>query len=311
MRILGCVVLTVVCLLVAAVPCLAADVVAPKPEVRPVTPKPCVMQSLYMLQTEGMKFQAERLKLTEDQKTKLDEVTGKSDDALKPLIEAQRKASQDYAALLIKPDARVAEVKTAAEAAVKAEGAILAERVNRLFAIRALLTPEQLAEFNSNLEMQTRIWRMDNPGVPQPRPAAPKPAGPAQPAQPAAPISPAAPSSAKNWVTSPSGLEYADIKAGTGSAAKAGDVVTVQYKGWLDNGTVFDTSRQPGRQAFAFKLGAGQVIKGWDEGVAGMKAGGVRELKIPPALGYGGQDMGNIPANSTLHFEVELIKIGD
>ena len=110
------------------------------------------------------------------------------------------------------------------------------------------------------------------------------------------------------WTVTKSGLKYKDKKVGKGAEAKAGDTVTVHYKGWLDNGTVFDTSKKPGREPFAFTLGGGQVIKGWDEGVAGMKVGGVRELVIPPDLGYGDMEMGTIPANSTLHFEVELLQ---
>lgn len=292
-------------LLVSASVAFAEDTAAPQPAANPsLTPKPCAMQSLWMLQG-GTKLLSERLKLTEDQNTKVAQVMVKADEALKPLIEAQRKAAQDYAVLLIKPDAREADVKIAADAAIKAEGAILAERIKLLYAIRALLTPEQLSQFNSALEMQTRIWRVDNPAF------APPSLTPAKPLEKPQSAPSALSEIKKNWVASPTGLEYAEIKPGSGPAAKSGDVVTVHYKGWLDNGTVFDTTRKPGRQPFAFKLGAGQVIKGWDEGVAGMNVGGVRELKIPPALGYGSQDMGNIPPNSTLHFEVELIKIGD
>jgi len=114
----------------------------------------------------------------------------------------------------------------------------------------------------------------------------------------------------KGFIKTASGLMYKDRKIGKGTAAKAGDKVIVHYKGWLDNGQVFDSSRKPGRDPFSFTLGRGEVIKGWDEGVTGMKPGGVRELIIPPSLGYGDQDLGNIPPNSTLHFEVELLKIG-
>jgi FKBP-type peptidyl-prolyl cis-trans isomerase len=97
-----------------------------------------------------------------------------------------------------------------------------------------------------------------------------------------------------------------DEVVGTGTEAKAGDSVTVQYVGMLTNGTVFDASANHGTQGFTFNLGAGQVIKGWDEGVVGMKVGGKRELVIPASLGYGAQAVGSIPANSTLVFEVEL-----
>ena len=114
----------------------------------------------------------------------------------------------------------------------------------------------------------------------------------------------------QGFTKTPSGLMYKDIKVGTGATAKSGEKVTVNYKGWLDNGTVFDTSKKPGREPLEFSLGAGQVIPGWDEGVQGMKVGGVRELIIPPDLGYGSIEMGAIPPNSTLHFQVELLKVG-
>jgi FKBP-type peptidyl-prolyl cis-trans isomerase FkpA len=106
-------------------------------------------------------------------------------------------------------------------------------------------------------------------------------------------------------------LKAEDEVVGTGTEAKAGDTVTVQYVGMLTNGTVFDASRNHGDAGFTFQLGAGQVIKGWDMGVAGMKVGGKRKLTIPASLAYGDQAVGGvIPANSTLIFEVELIKVG-
>lgn len=105
-------------------------------------------------------------------------------------------------------------------------------------------------------------------------------------------------------VTTTSGLQYWDIQPGTGAEAKKGDTVSVQYSGWLTNGKLFDSSR--GRP-FTFTIGAGQVIKGWEEGVAGMKIGGKRQLKIPPELAYGaGGYPGVIPPNSTLIFDVTL-----
>jgi FKBP-type peptidyl-prolyl cis-trans isomerase len=108
----------------------------------------------------------------------------------------------------------------------------------------------------------------------------------------------------------PGGLMVTDEVVGTGAEAKAGDTVTVNYVGQLTDGKVFDASANHG-QPFSFTLGVGQVIKGWDEGVAGMKVGGKRKLVIPPALGYGSQAVGNvIPANSTLVFEVELVSVG-
>ena len=105
-------------------------------------------------------------------------------------------------------------------------------------------------------------------------------------------------------------LQIDDIKVGTGAEAKAGQKVSVHYVGTLTDGSKFDSSRDRG-QGFDFKLGAGQVIKGWDQGVAGMKVGGVRKLTIPPELGYGaGGYPPVIPPNSTLVFEVELLKVG-
>jgi FKBP-type peptidyl-prolyl cis-trans isomerase len=110
-------------------------------------------------------------------------------------------------------------------------------------------------------------------------------------------------------VTTKSGLKYEDVKVGTGVEAKAGDSVEVHYVGKLKDGKKFDSSRDR-NEPFPFKLGAGRVIKGWDEGVAGMKVGGVRKLIIPPELGYGARGFPPvIPGNAELHFEVELIKI--
>jgi FKBP-type peptidyl-prolyl cis-trans isomerase FkpA len=107
----------------------------------------------------------------------------------------------------------------------------------------------------------------------------------------------------------PDGLKYTDDKVGTGAEAQAGKTVTVHYTGWLLDGTKFDSSRDR-NQPFLFPLGGGQVIKGWDEGVAGMKIGGKRTLIIPPELGYGARGAGGvIPPNSTLKFEVELLDV--
>ena len=105
------------------------------------------------------------------------------------------------------------------------------------------------------------------------------------------------------------GLEYWDIKEGSGAVAKAGDNVKVHYTGWLTNGKKFDSSVDSNKP-FTFKLCAGQVIKGWDEGVAGMKVGGKRQLHIPPQLGYGSRGVpGAIPPNATLIFDVELLGV--
>ena len=105
------------------------------------------------------------------------------------------------------------------------------------------------------------------------------------------------------------GLQYWDIKVGTGPVAAAGQTVKVHYTGWLTNGKKFDSSVDRG-EPFTFNLGGGQVIKGWDEGVAGMKVGGKRQLRIPPQLGYGDRGAGGvIPANATLIFDVELLGV--
>ncbi len=111
----------------------------------------------------------------------------------------------------------------------------------------------------------------------------------------------------------PSGLQYDDTQIGSGDEAIAGQSVTVHYTGWLYNdgeqGKKFDSSKDRG-DPFVFSLGAGMVIKGWDEGVAGMKIGGARTLIIPAALGYGARGAGGaIPPNATLKFDVELLGV--
>lgn len=108
--------------------------------------------------------------------------------------------------------------------------------------------------------------------------------------------------------TMPDGLQIEDLKVGTGPAAKVGDTITVNYVGTLTNGTKFDSSIDRGTP-FTTQIGVGQVIKGWDEGIPGMKVGGIRRLIVPPSLGYGSQAVGSIPANSTLIFEVALLGI--
>jgi hypothetical protein len=136
----------------------------------------------------------------------------------------------------------------------------------------------------------------DTPNKPAAQPsAAPSPAPAPTPAAPAAPEAP---------------LGIVDVTVGKGVAAKAGDKVKVHYTGTLTNGTEFDSSRKR-NQPFEFVLGQGRVIKGWDQGVAGMKVGGKRKLTIPPSLGYGAKGAGgSIPPNSTLLFDVELVEIG-
>jgi FKBP-type peptidyl-prolyl cis-trans isomerase FkpA len=108
----------------------------------------------------------------------------------------------------------------------------------------------------------------------------------------------------------PSGLDIEDITIGEGDTAAAGQHVTVHYTGWLTDGTKFDSSKDRG-DPFDFPLGGRRVIAGWDEGVQGMRVGGVRKLTIPPNLGYGARGAGGvIPPNATLVFEVELLAIG-
>ncbi|MEO7716165.1 MAG: FKBP-type peptidyl-prolyl cis-trans isomerase [Capsulimonas sp.] len=109
-------------------------------------------------------------------------------------------------------------------------------------------------------------------------------------------------------ITTKSGLKYQDVVVGTGPAAKAGDNILVHYTGTLTNGTKFDSSVDRG-EPFPFQLGVGQVIPGWDEGVAGMKVGGKRKLVIPGDLAYGPNGQGEIPPNATLNFDVQLIAI--
>lgn len=110
--------------------------------------------------------------------------------------------------------------------------------------------------------------------------------------------------------TSPTGgsLQSEDLVVGTGSVAATGDTLTVNYIGTLQNGNVFDSSYAR-NQPFTFRLGAGQVIAGWDQGLPGMRVGGKRRLTIPPSLAYGSQGSGPIPPNATIKFDVELVSI--
>jgi FKBP-type peptidyl-prolyl cis-trans isomerase FkpA len=111
-------------------------------------------------------------------------------------------------------------------------------------------------------------------------------------------------------VKTPSGLIYWDIRVGNGEVAKEGSHVRVHYTGWLTNGKKFDSSVDAGKP-FDFTIGNGEVIKGWEEGVAGMRVGGKRQLRIPPDLGYGaeGTPGGPIPPNATLIFDVQLLGV--
>ena len=113
----------------------------------------------------------------------------------------------------------------------------------------------------------------------------------------------------KNTGVTNTGMKYEVIKEGTGASPKRGDSVTVHYTGWLEDGTKFDRSIEL-NQPFTFKLGVGQVIQGWDDGVATMKVGGKSKFFIPPELGYGSRGAGGvIPPNANLIFEVELLSI--
>jgi peptidylprolyl isomerase len=117
------------------------------------------------------------------------------------------------------------------------------------------------------------------------------------------------PESAPTVITTDSGLQYVDIEEGTGATPQSGQTVVVHYTGTLQDGTKFDSSRDRDRP-FSFRLGAGQVIRGWDEGISTMKVGGRRQLIIPPELGYGARGAGGvIPPNATLIFDVELLRI--
>ncbi|TVQ24638.1 MAG: FKBP-type peptidyl-prolyl cis-trans isomerase [Leptolyngbya sp. DLM2.Bin15] len=114
---------------------------------------------------------------------------------------------------------------------------------------------------------------------------------------------------ADNLITTESGLKYVELVEGTGAIPQTGQTVVVHYVGTLEDGTQFDSSRDRNRP-FSFRLGTGQVIRGWDEGLSTMRVGGRRQLIIPPALGYGARGAGGvIPPNATLVFDVELLRI--
>jgi FKBP-type peptidyl-prolyl cis-trans isomerase len=115
--------------------------------------------------------------------------------------------------------------------------------------------------------------------------------------------------SSKVVFVTPSGLKFEDLKVGAGEEAEAGKIVEVHYVGWLEDGTRFDSSRDRALP-FTFRLGAGDALKGWDEGLVGMKVGGKRKLIIPPDLGFGNQAVGSVvPPNSVLFYEFELLAV--
>lgn len=111
-----------------------------------------------------------------------------------------------------------------------------------------------------------------------------------------------------DYETTESGLQYYDIEVGDGASPELGQTVVVHYSGWLEDGTLFDSSVQRG-QPFEFPLGAGAVVSGWDEGVASMQVGGIRQLRIPAELAYGESGAGSIPPGATLIFDVELLEV--
>lgn len=110
-------------------------------------------------------------------------------------------------------------------------------------------------------------------------------------------------------IVTPSGLRYLDLRPGQGDEAQTGKIIEVHYVGWLEDGTKFDSSRDRDHP-FTFRLGAGDAIKGWDEGLIGMKVGGKRKLTIPPDLGFGKQGVGSVvPPNAVLYYEFELLAV--
>jgi len=134
-------------------------------------------------------------------------------------------------------------------------------------------------------------------------------AGPLLPAFAVQDKKPAAPPAAARENVTPSGVRYVDLALGQGDEAQLGKIVEVQYTGWLQDGTKFDSSRDR-EHPFTFRLGTGDALKGWDEGLLGMKVGGKRKLTVPPELGFGKQGIGSVvPPNAVLVYEFELLGV--
>jgi len=130
-------------------------------------------------------------------------------------------------------------------------------------------------------------------------------------AQPATPSGPPPLPAVVQWHSLPSGLRYAELVVGSGASPRDGQTAVVHFTGWLDDGVKFDSSIER-KKAFGFQLGSGQVVKGWDEGVRGMRVGGKRRLIVPPTLGYGAKGIpGLVPPNATLIFDVALLRVVD
>ncbi len=111
-------------------------------------------------------------------------------------------------------------------------------------------------------------------------------------------------------VTTPSGLQIFDVIIGDGEEVRPGDAAAIHFAGWLESGVRFDTSLEDEGEPFPFVLGLGQVVAGWDEGIVGMKPGGVRRLIVPPELGYGAQGSDDVPPNAVLTYDIELVAFG-
>lgn len=200
-----------------------------------------------------------------------------------------------------------------ADAAGLADAASKAAKGDPILAMQAAVTAVA-----AHRDVSTRSWNKARasseaafglcapPGTAVPQPVARAQKVPDAPkTAPSADDGPATPPEVSAWTERPDGLAVADLTLGTGAVAEAGAVVTVDYAGWLQNGTRFDAS-YPRKAPIKVVLGAGNLIKGWEDGLVGMKVGGKRMIRIPPQLGYGDRTIGPIPGGSTLLFQVEL-----